>query len=339
MRRATILRLLGVVLVVGFGVYSAYWWVAAGRIKLAAGDWARAAHDKQIDVSWQTIRVAGFPFSFRLELGDAVISDRAATPPAELRAPLLSASIWPWNFRTIWLAAPDGVGALAGPDAAPLATLNAAAGDGAIAIAGDGAATVWLTLYQPKIDAGVALSARTASAWVIVPAHAAASHTDSGLAVAALLTDLALPAAPAGFGKAIDELGIGLTMMGNFGSGPLRQAATAWRDSGGTIELDHFQLRWGELGVNGTGTIALDADLQPVGGFSGAIAGYDQLMNALVDAGRLKASDARVARLALAMLGKVGPDGRAEISTSLTIQNGEMFLGPAKLGKAPRIDW
>ena len=36
---------------------------------------------------------------------------------------------------------------------------------------------------------------------------------------------------------------------------------------------------------------------------------------------------------------KAGPDGRPQIATSLTIQNGEMFLGPAKLGKAPRIDW
>src|SRR5580658_6740087 len=103
MRRATILRLLGVVLVVGFGVYSAYWWVAAGRFKLAAGDWARAAHDRQIDVSWQTIRVAGFPFALRLELGDAVLTDKATNPSATLRAPLLSASIRPWNFRTIRL--------------------------------------------------------------------------------------------------------------------------------------------------------------------------------------------------------------------------------------------
>jgi len=59
----------------------------------------------------------------------------------------------------------------------------------------------------------------------------------------------------------------------------------------------------------------------------------------LVGAGRLKASDARVARLALALMAKTGPDGRPEIAASLTIQNGEMFLGPAKLGPAPRIDW
>ncbi|HTZ34634.1 MAG TPA: DUF2125 domain-containing protein, partial [Stellaceae bacterium] len=97
--------------------------------------------------------------------------------------------------------------------------------------------------------------------------------------------------------------------------------------------------RWGDMEINGSGTLALDNDLQPVGGFSGGVAGFDQLLTGLVASGKVKASDARIARLALAMLAKAGPDGRPEISTSLTIQNGEMYLGPAKLGPAPRIDW
>ncbi|MGC2413068.1 MAG: DUF2125 domain-containing protein, partial [Stellaceae bacterium] len=104
-------------------------------------------------------------------------------------------------------------------------------------------------------------------------------------------------------------------------------------------ELDHLALRWGTLGVTGSGTLALDHDLQPIGAFSGAVEGYDALMSALVAAGRMRAGDARLARLALGMLAKPGPDGRPEIATSFTIQNGEMYLGPVKLGKVPRIDW
>src|SRR5579863_10229907 len=94
MRRATILALIGI-LVVAFGAYTAFWWIAAGKIKLAAGDWAQIAHEKQIDLSWQGIRVAGYPFSFRLELTDAVATDKAVNPPVELRAPQISASIRP----------------------------------------------------------------------------------------------------------------------------------------------------------------------------------------------------------------------------------------------------
>ena len=79
--------------------------------------------------------------------------------------------------------------------------------------------------------------------------------------------------------------------------------------------------------------------MQPVGGFSGAVEGYDELMSALVAAGRMKPSDARLARIGLALLAKAGPDGRPAITAAFTIQNGEMFLGPARLGPAPKIPW
>ena len=339
MRRATILRLVGIVLVVGIGAYTAFWWYAAGRIKLAAGDWARTAHDQQLDVAWQSIRVGGYPFAFRLELGDAVLTDKASNPSIELRAPELTASVSPWNFRAVQLDAPSGLNALAGSTDAPLATVAAATADGAVAVGADRGTTIWLTLHQPKAVASASLAARTATFWIALPPHQPASHSDAGYAAAAMVTDLALPVAPPDFAKTIDEMGIGVSLTGALPPGPLKKAAEAWRDSGGTVELDHLDLRWGTLGVTASGTLALDTDLQPVGGISGAISGYDQLMTALVAAGRVKASDARIARLALAMLGKVGADGRPEISTSLTIQNGEMFLGPAKLGKAPRIDW
>jgi hypothetical protein len=41
----------------------------------------------------------------------------------------------------------------------------------------------------------------------------------------------------------------------------------------------------------------------------------------------------------LSLLAKPGPQGQAQIKTAFTIQNGEMSLGPLKLGRAPRIGW
>ena len=148
-----------------------------------------------------------------------------------------------------------------------------------------------------------------------------------------------MPVAPPSFAPVIDDLAFGVTLMGAIPPGPPRQAAAAWRKDGGTVELDRFHLAWGSLGVTASGTLALDQDLQPIGGFSGAISGYDELLAALVAGGRLTSSDARLARIGLAMVSKAGPDGRPEISTSFTIQNGEMYFGPAKLGPVPRIPW
>ena len=162
-------------------------------------------------------------------------------------------------------------------------------------------------------------------------------HHPVGIAVD--VRGLSLPAVPAPFRNPVDEIGLGVTVMGEIPAAPARQAAASWRDSGGTLELDHVAVRWGSLTISGSGTVALDADLQPIGGFSGAIGGYDELLKALVAAGRMRAGDARLAQFALGMLAKAGPDGRPEIATSFTIQNGDMYLGPAKLGKTPRIVW
>ena len=46
-----------------------------------------------------------------------------------------------------------------------------------------------------------------------------------------------------------------------------------------------------------------------------------------------------LAPVVVPMLAKAGPDGRPAIATSFTIQNGQMFLGLAKLGPAPKIAW
>jgi hypothetical protein len=339
MRRSRVLGLLGAVLVVGVGVYTVFWWIAAGKIADAATAWRDSVRAQKLDASWQTMRVRGYPFAFRLELGDAALKNTASLPAAELHAPTLIASIRPWDFRAVWFDAPDGLSAALGPAGLPLATVSAEHGSGAAAIGDDGRTTVWLSLYQAKAEAGATVAARAAHAWAILPGRTPATHQDAGLAFAVALHDLTPPVVPPGLKATIDELGFGVTVMGAFPSGSLAQAAAKWRDDGGTLELDHLDLRWGDMAVTASGTLALDNDLQPIGGLSGGVSGFDQLLTALVASGRIKAGDARIARLALAMLAKAGPDGRPEISTSLAIQNGEMYLGPAKLGRAPRIDW
>jgi hypothetical protein len=338
MRRATIFGVIGAVLVIGVGAYSAYWWIAAGRIKAEAVSWAQTAPQYKVEASWKKMRVAGYPFAFRLELRDVAMRANGTEPAGGFRAPLLTTSVASWNFRAADFAAPQGLEAVLGPADAPLATLSAAKAGGAFAINSDGQSTVWLSLFGAKGTAGEEVSARVLHVWVIVPHGAPASHTDPGYAAAALVRDLAVPVPPPGFAKTIDEMGFGITEMGAWPSGSSREAATAWRDGGGTVELDHLDLRWGDVSVNGNGTFALDGELQPTGALSGGIAGYDQLMSALVAAGRIKEKDARVGRLALALLAHPGKDGRAEIAAQLTIQDGEMRLGPVKL-PAPRINW
>src|SRR5512135_3524554 len=101
MRRSTVLGLLALLIVVG--AYSASWWIAAGKIEDGATAWRDTARSQNIDASWQTMRVVGYPFAFRLELGGTTLKTIASVPAAELQAPLLKASIRPWNFHAVQL--------------------------------------------------------------------------------------------------------------------------------------------------------------------------------------------------------------------------------------------
>ncbi|HUC69973.1 MAG TPA: DUF2125 domain-containing protein, partial [Stellaceae bacterium] len=144
---------------------------------------------------------------------------------------------------------------------------------------------------------------------------------------------------PADFAKIIDELAVGATVKGVVPDGPLAQAVAAWRDAGGTIEVDNLRLQWGGLGFSANGTLALDQTLQPIAAFSGGIEGFDEILKVLVDTDRLTPEQASLVQIALNMLAKPGSDGKPQLTAPFTMQNGKMYLGPARLGAAPRIVW
>ena len=341
MRRPTRLGLaiLAALLVIACA-YSAYWFVVAGRIKEGIVAWAQSARAEKIDVSWREIRVNGYPAGFLIELEAAVLRDNGLIPAPELRTPLLLGTARPWDFANWRLAAPEGFSSeLIGPDGRKPLKMRAQAADGAVSIEPQGGWKLWLGSHDASIEAADRVQISSADAWVIVPQKPPGEHTDPTAALAVDARQVRLPAPVGPLGDTIDDLDFGVTLKGVIPGGKLAQAMAAWRDSGGTVELDNLKLRWGALGATATGTIALDQELQPIGGFSGAIQGYDQILTALVQSGHLRPTDAGLARIALTMLAKAGPDGRPEIKTAFTIQNGQMFLGPAKLGQAPRITW
>lgn len=329
-----------VLLVVLFAGYSAYWLIAAHRIEAGVARWAEAKRAEKIEASWQKLGVGGFPASLRIEFDRAALRDAAVSPAAELHIPMLIGSASPFDFADWRLDAPQGLSAaLAGAHGRPRLELAADRARGAVAVTSGGGATVWLHLENASAGAGLRVRVAAAQTWLLLPPKPPQSDMDPLFGIAADLHRIELPRAVRALGDHIEELALGLTVKGPLQGGNLVKSIAAWRDAGGTVELDHLQLDWGGLAATATGTIALDQDLQPIGGFSGAIEGYDRVLRALVQDGRMRAEDAGLARLALAMLAKAGPDGQPQIATSFTIQNGQMFLGPARLGAAPRIAW
>jgi hypothetical protein len=349
MRRSPRIALILVVLllIVVIGGYTAYWLVAAQQIKTGIAAWAQAMRAQRLDVAWQGIRIAGYPFAFRVELTGARLHDTTMQPAADLTTPTLVGIARPWNFHVWRLVAADGLAAkfpgigsgLGFGFGGRAAGLDAHGATGAVAIAGSGAATVWLTLDDATLEAGESVAVRTLDCWLMLPKTPPQSHTERDFAFAARFSHITLPMGVPPLGNTIEALAFNASVHGAVPAAKLRPALAAWRDSGGTLELHSLHLAWGALALDASGTAALDQNLQPMGSFSGAIQGYGRVMAALVANGRMSSGNAELARLALAMLAKPGPDGQPEIATSFTIQDGEMYLGPARLGRVPRIVW
>src|SRR4051812_21227620 len=260
MRRRTRLGLVIAILllIASFGAYTAFWFIAAGKIEDGLKEWARSARDQKIEASWRGLRVSGFPFAFRVELTDTALRDEAINPVTEIRLRLLAGSTRPWRFRVWHLPAAHGLNVSAGTEEKPVAKLTARAAQGAVSATAEGGATIWLSLDEARFASSEEIGAREAHFWVILPPRTPETHTENNLAVAADLHQATVPQAPSPFRNLVDELAFGLTVKGAIAPGPARQVAAAWRDTGGTAELDNFSLRWGRLAITGSGTLALD---------------------------------------------------------------------------------
>jgi hypothetical protein len=341
MRRPTRLGLviLAVLLVLA-GAYAVYWHIVAGQIEDGVVAWAESARADKVEVSWDKIHVTGFPMAFRVELETATLRDGAVIPSPEFRIPSISGTAGPWDFADWQLAVPQGFTAdIAGAGERAPVKLTAQTAEGSVSIGAEGGWAVWLRLRDAAVEAAARVRVSTTDAWVTLPPDRPRGHADPKLALAVNARQVDLPVAIGPLGDRIDELDFGATVKGAIPTGKMSEAAAAWRDAGGTVELDKLRLKWGALGATAAGTMALDPELQLTGAFSGAIQGYDTILTALVESGRMRATDAGLARIALSLLARPGPDGKPEIKTAFTIQNGQMFLGPARLGKAPHLTW
>jgi hypothetical protein len=340
MRRSTRFSLiLGALLVIA-GAYTGYWFITARQIENGVVAWAQSARSDKIDVSWRKLRVVGFPETFRVELEAATLHNNALTPSPEFYIPAVSATARPWDFADWRLAARDGFGAeIAGSGERAPAKLRVERADGVVSIAREGGWKLWLNAQNSTLEEVSRVLVNSADAWIIAPPKPPSQQAEPQLALAVDARHIGLPVGISPLGDTIDELEFGATVRGPIRNGRLPQALAAWRDAGGKIDLDKLRLKWGGLDATASGTMAFDTELQPIGVLSGGVQGYDEILTALAQRGQIRAADVGLARIALAMLAKAGPDGKPEIRTAFTIQNGQMFLGPARLGKAPRLTW
>ena len=324
--------------------YTAYWFHVAGLVGKAVVQWSDQQRAAGWQVAYDRLEMAGFPLQLTVRLDGPSL-----TAPGGLgwRADSLTARAWPFRLGRLTLAAPGrhrlsfggetAVLTAAGltadlrlDSAGRLRRLRATARSVAVQDTGDPAAGAdELSLSLDQVASAAPLTARSP---VLTFAAAAAGLRLPPLpgltlcrriAAASLSGQVRGPLPPAPPGKPESPL----------------DTLARWSAAGGTVTVDHLSLDWQPLGLDASGTLALDRRLQPLAAFCAQVRGYAQLMDRLAEARMVDRGAANAAKLMLSLMARPDSQGRPAVPVPLTVQDGLLWLGPARIGAVPPIPW
>ncbi len=318
-----------VLLVVAAGAYGGYWFITANRLQAGLDRWAAERRAQGYALAWTKESVGGFPFAFRIALADASL---ARGNLYRVTVPEIAGEASPWDLSRWHVAAPRGGSGTAQGVDAPIAAQS---------LSGDVVLGADDSMFDVSVLrlSGAGASAGELAAQFTLPRQPPQSHRDLGLTATVQLYHLVLPKPVKALGDTIETVAVDIRIMGGLPPGDWRQTLTAWRDDGGTVELDRADLEWGALRLEARGTLALDGDLQPTAAMTAGIVDHDALIDAAVASGMLPAKNASLVKLLLDVLAKRGADGRRRLTAPVTVQDGELSIGRAVIGKVPRIAW
>lgn len=333
--RRVVLSLVAVAVVVP-AVYGAYWKYIAGKLRERLGPWAEARAAEGYLIRWDKARIAGFPGAFRIDFTNLNV---ATLRPLPIAITAGSASAWamPWNFRHWEFSAAGGAQMLEPTGTAGFAMKRL---DGALDVEGRTATALDLTaLNITGIGLADGIEVGDAEAHIELPATPPQSHTDTALGLSLQVGDATLPKPVPGFGNTLSGFALSAQFKGALPPGPFVQALGAWRDDGGTIELQSLRLRWGSLLLDASGTLALDSALQPEGAFSAIVTGQDSAVDLAVMSGTLKPDAAAAVKVLLGLLSQPTAGGQSAVTLPMTLENERLYIGPAKVADIPPIRW
>ncbi len=347
-------------LLIGFGVivaaavaaHGAYWWILADGLGGAFTAWVEDRRAAGWDVRHAEPEIGGYPMRARATIGDPVIAGPGDPPRWQWRGPGLVLEIDPWRPREIRFSSPGRHRLMANHGGrAEAAEVAAGSIDGIARLAPSGrigsiafdAASIDAVrhgnpgrLRIGRLEAVLTMPDRRGE-----EAAAPNGEEPAGPIVSLSAADVVLPDGPRyPFGHTARVIEVEVKLLGDVVLRPtLTATLAAWRDGGGTVEVRRLDVQWGAFELAGEGTLALDGALQPVAAMTARVGGYREIVDALVETGHVRGRDAMVTKLVLAVIARATPGGTSRLTVPVTVQNGTLSAGPARLMRLPRIDW
>ena len=312
--------------------YSLTWELVARQWQRGIDAWIKAQAAAGWTITTGDIKTGGFPGPVRLTLGQP--SARRADG-LSWQGPAATLEIAPWLPEKPRFTAP-GEHHFTPSGGAPIAiTAEQLAGQVtvaqgkpvALAVTGQNLSGLGLALAGLNVE----LSRPAPDPKETVPTQVSALI---GLDRLTLPDQINLP-----FDKMISGAHLALRWRGAIPAGPRADALAQWRDGGGTVEIDSFDLAWPPLALAGDATLALDKDLQPELAGTVVVQGGPATIDRAAKAGMIDKGGANVAKIALMLASKPVNDGTDAVKIAVAIQNRVLSVGPAPIWQVPPVTW
>ena len=303
----------------------------------------RRSRAQGLEIETAGTKVAGFPLRFEVSLQQPRVRDTRNGWRWETDALRAEASAWDFSEVTVYPDRHNAVQVLL--DGGEWREIDAQIDDGRLVVKLDDARQfreIALDLQGLEVEGvwpqGPARIGSLIANGVALDNDASGDET---LKTSIAVRDVTLPS---GLGEELGEtlafLDIDASVVGPIPSERGTNAAiTAWRDAGGTLELTGFRVRWGPLGIESSGTIALDAAMRPIAALTADIIGYGDVIDALIMSNMIPLGDAFIAKVAFNMLAEKPEDGGPPVlrRVPVTAQDGTLFVGPVKIAALPPL--
>lgn len=354
------------ILVILAGAWSAFWFYAADKAQDTIADWRQREAKSGRLYGCSNESIAGFPFRIEVRCSDPQAEFRAVQPPLALRAAnlLVALQIYQPNLLIAELGGPLAVAESGQP---ATFTANWSLGHASVRGTPSSPERVSLEFKDPVLDRNDGVAAERAFAAKRAELHGRlASGTvrenpviDIALNLAAAVAPALHPLAAQPFDADVDTQIVGLR---NFDPKPWRERFREIQQANGRIEVRAARLRQGEALAVAAGNLALTEAGLLNGELQVTVAGLDKLLPALSADQLVQPGSAAGNRLdsALNSLDKVIPglggfarqkagigvavgaallgqpaelEGRKAVRLPLKFVDGDMQLGPIRLGK------
>jgi hypothetical protein len=335
------MRKLLVLLLLGTGLWSGYWFVGSNAIRQGADDWFAQAPARGLVAERTALAVVGFPNRFDLRVEGLQLRDPASGMGWQAPFAEVYAMTWkPWHI--IAALPPEQVVTLPDQD---------------IAIQSQGLRASLrakpatdLPLAAVIVESG-AFTAISSTGWTTGAAHAVASISadeevpnagDQPNAYVLSLNIADLAPDPVAIERIVAESGlppkvalVKLLATARL-TAPLDRFAGEANPRLAGLDLTDSQIAWGDLSVAAKGSIAPDDRGYAAGRIDIAVTNYQRLVPALVAIGAIKPEISQTVENMLAALAKESGDPNL-LQLPLVLKDGRMSLGPLPLGDAPLL--